>query len=79
MTYLSIVHRVDDEHVALTRQFFNKTIANLQVNPRAQVDLLHPATGQTFRLDLSYEHTETEGEMFDKVRARLMSSRLLRA
>lgn len=71
MTYLSIVHRVDDEHVALTRQFFNKTIANLQANPRAQVDLIHPASGQTYRLDLSYEHTETDGEMFDKVRARL--------
>jgi hypothetical protein len=70
-TYLSIVHRIDDEHVGLTRQFFNKTIANLQATQRAQVDLIHPVSGQTFRLDLLFDHTETEGEMFDRVRARL--------
>ena len=71
VTEISIVHRVDDEHVALSRQFFNKTIANLTKNPRGCVDLIEPQTGRQFRLDLQFERTETEGELFDRMSARL--------
>ena len=71
VTELSIVYRVDDEHVALSRQFFSKTIANLQANPRASLMLIEPQSGRQFRLDLSYERTETEGPLFDRMSARL--------
>ena len=71
ITFLSIVHRIDDEHVALSRQFFNKTIANLLANPRADVGVLEPQTGRQFRLLLEYEHTETEGPLFEQMRTRL--------
>ena len=37
VTYLSIVQYVDATHVALSFQFFNKTRANIERNPRAQV------------------------------------------
>ena len=37
VTFLSIVHRLDANHVGLSFQFFNKTRKNLQENPRAQV------------------------------------------
>ena len=33
VTHLSRVHMVDDEHVALSNQFFSKTIQNLAANP----------------------------------------------
>jgi adenylate cyclase len=69
--FLSIVHRLDDSHVGLSRQFFNKTIANMMENPRAQVTVVEPTSGRRFRLDLSYEHTETEGPLFDRVKTRL--------
>jgi adenylate cyclase len=70
-TEISIVHRIDDEHVALSRQFFNKTIANLMDNPRGCVEVIEPQTGRQFRLDLQYERTETDGPTFDRMSARL--------
>ncbi|UGS36857.1 GAF domain-containing protein [Capillimicrobium parvum] len=71
VTYLSIVQYVDRERVALSRQFFNKTRANLDANPRAQVRVVDPETLQDFVLDLSYLHTETEGPVFERMRANL--------
>ena len=70
-TVLSIVRYVDSERVALTRQFFNKTRANLDANPQAQVVVVDPGTGDQFALDLRYLHTESEGPIFDEVEANL--------
>lgn len=71
ITLLSIVQYVDPERVALTRQFFNKTSANLDVNPFAQALVMNPQTGDQFVLDLRFLHTETEGPIFDAVAANL--------
>ena len=62
---------VDSERVALTRQFFNKTRANLDANPQAQVIVVDPGSGDQFALDLRYLHTESEGPVFDEVEANL--------
>jgi GAF domain/Pyridoxamine 5'-phosphate oxidase len=70
-TILSIVRYVDFERVALTRQFFNKTRANLDANPQAQVIVVDPGSGDQFVLDLRYLHTESEGAIFDEVEANL--------
>lgn len=70
-TILSIVRYVDFERVALTRQFFNKTRANLDANPQAQVIVVDPRSGDQFALDLRYLHTESEGPIFDEVEANL--------
>ena len=71
VTYLSIVRMVDDDHVGLSFQFFSKTRKNLEENPRAQVIVVDPGTLKQFRLDLRYEHTETEGTLFEGMRAQL--------
>jgi adenylate cyclase len=68
VTEISIVHKLDSTHVGLSRQFFNKTIRNLEQNPLAQVAVLEPTSGRAFRLDLVYEHTETEGPLFERVK-----------
>jgi hypothetical protein len=70
-TIISIVRDVDSERVALTRQFFNKTRANLDENPQAQVIVVDPGSGDQYVLDLRYLHTETEGPIFDEVEANL--------
>src|SRR5262245_47316572 len=71
VTYLSVVHRVDGNHVALSRQFFNKTDRNTVVNPFAQVLLVEPATGRSFVLDMVYERTDTDGALFERMRTTL--------
>jgi adenylate cyclase len=69
ITYLSRVHRVDDERVALSNQFFSKTAKNLAENPRASVLLLDPTTYDQFRLTVAYERTERRGPVFERLRA----------
>jgi adenylate cyclase len=71
VTYLSKVMLVDAEHIALTNQFFSKTLQNIRQNPRAQIVLLKPSTGQQFRIDVQYERSEHSGELFEQLRAEL--------
>jgi len=71
VTFLSIVHRLDENHVALSFQFFNKTRANILENPRAQVLLVSPETSEQYRLALQYLRTETEGPSFKRMKVRL--------
>jgi adenylate cyclase len=71
VTYLSIVQYVDSERVALSNQFLNKTRANLAGNPFAAVRIVDPTTALEYELELSHLHTETSGDVFDAMRARL--------
>lgn len=71
LTFLSIVHRLDENHVGLSFQFFNKTRTNILENPRAQVLVISPETSEQYRLDLQYLRTETAGPCFDRMKTRL--------
>ena len=71
VTYLSIVQYVDRERVATSRQFFNKTRANLDANPYAEALVVAPETMAQYTLSLEFLHTETEGEVFETMRANL--------
>ena len=68
VTHLSRVHMVDDEHVALSNQFFSKTMRNLAENPRACVVVIDPLTFDSYKLVLQYERTERRGPLFEKMR-----------
>jgi hypothetical protein len=70
-TIVSIVHYIDSERVALTRQFMNKSRINIDENPQAQVIVVNPSGGDQFALDTHYLRTETEGPIFDAVAANL--------
>lgn len=71
VTLLSQVHYVDENHVALSFQFFSKTRENILANPRAMVQVIHPDTGTHFYLSLEYLRTETEGPLFEYMKAKL--------
>jgi hypothetical protein len=71
ITEISQVHLVDDRHVALSHQFFNKTQRNVRENPYASVLLFSPRTFDQYRLQLRLDHSESEGALFEEMAARL--------
>lgn len=73
VTYASQVHLIDDEHVALSRQFFNKTSRNLDENPRACAEIHDPVTFQSYRLHLKFLRSETSGPLFDVMAVRIQA------
>jgi predicted pyridoxine 5'-phosphate oxidase superfamily flavin-nucleotide-binding protein len=71
VSYISEVHYVDPEHVALSFQFFSKTRQNVLENPRATVVVVHPETGAQYRLAVRYLRTEESGPLFECMKAKL--------
>jgi uncharacterized protein len=65
VTVISQVYYVDPEHVALSFQFFNKTIKNVRENPRAAVQVIEPSNLGIWRLEVRFSHSETDGPLFD--------------
>jgi hypothetical protein len=68
---ISHVDYVDAEHVALSFQFFNKSKANISVNPNALVRMIDPDSGQGWRLRLRYVRSETSGPVFERMALRI--------
>jgi hypothetical protein len=64
-TIISQVYYVDDTHVALSFQFFSKTIQNVRENPRAYVCVADMAGHTSWVLQLDFERSETEGPVCD--------------
>ena len=62
---ISQVYYVDPDHVALSYQFFNKTIKNIRENPHAVVYVISPETFESWDLEIEYERSETSGPVFD--------------
>ena len=71
VTYVSQVDYVDPRHVALSFQFFNKTRENVLANPRVTVAVVHPESGAAYQLFLRYLRTESEGVLFQRMKAKL--------
>ncbi len=66
-TVISQVYYVDETHVALSFQFFNKTARNVRENPHASV-CLNDLFGKTnWVLHIQYDHSEIEGPIFDEM------------
>jgi hypothetical protein len=64
-TVISQVYYVDDSRVALSFQFFSKTIKNVRENPRAWVGITDFVGRTDWLMELDFERSETEGPIFD--------------
>ena|SRR5687768_13958578 len=67
VTYISQVYYVDENHVALSRQFFNKTIRNIGENPNVCVVVTCPVTFVIFKLHLRFLESQTSGDIYDSM------------
>ena len=72
VSYLSLCEYVDPLHIALSYQFFNRSRENVLATKRAALTLDDPYTGAGVVLQLEYLRTETEGPVFERLRAKLM-------
>lgn len=71
VAYLSHIDYVDQGHVALSFQFFNKSRRNIAENPQALVRVIDPDTWQGWALRLRYVRSEISGPVFDRMALRI--------
>ena len=71
LAYLSQVQFVDNAHVALSYQFFNRTRKNVLAGSSVRLLLTSHLTGAQYRLLLRYLRTETAGPLFEQMKAKL--------
>ncbi|NGY05778.1 GAF domain-containing protein [Solimonas terrae] len=71
VTYVSHAEYVDAEHLALSFQFFNKTRENVLARRAALLYATDSESGASYRLELEYLRTESEGPLFERMKARL--------
>lgn len=67
VTYISHVQYIDEEHLAITRQFFNKTWKNINENPKFSVAVTCPETFTLWKINLTYQQEEKAGDLFDEM------------
>jgi adenylate cyclase len=74
ISYLSHVVMVDDRRIALSNQFFAKTSANIRANPYVTLLLVDGNSGQQYALDIRFERSVDEGELFERIALQLKAS-----
>ncbi|MFZ2870499.1 pyridoxamine 5'-phosphate oxidase family protein, partial [Zavarzinia sp.] len=77
ISYLSHVHYVDDDHVALSNQYFTKTSANVRDRGTAALIVVDGRSGRQYLLDIAFVSSHREGALFERMSDHLnaMSSR----
>ena len=67
ITYISTVRYVDEHHLALSWQFFNKTWRNIAENPKLAIGVTCSDTGKLWNIHLTYQEHQRSGEIFDEM------------
>lgn len=65
VSIVSQVYYVDPGRIAISFQFFNKTIRNVRENPQASVVLNDLQRRERWVLRVEYDHSESDGPIFD--------------
>ena len=67
ITIISQVFFVDENHVALSHQFFTKTYKNMQENPGIHIQVLDPTNCMPWLIEAEFQRAETEGPLFEQM------------
>ncbi|MBU74747.1 MAG: pyridoxamine 5-phosphate oxidase [Rhodospirillaceae bacterium] len=70
-TVISQIWFVSETEVAFSFQFFNKTKKNISQNPYAFATIVNPNSFDMYNLELEYNRTENEGDLFDEMDMKL--------
>ncbi len=71
VTYISQVYYVDEKHVAISNQFFNKTVRNITENPFLCVIVNCPIDYIQRKLVLKFVESQNSGGIFDNMKTQL--------
>lgn len=71
VSYISQVFYVDENHVALSNQFFNKSMRNLKKTGIGTVNVIRPDNIKSWYLQLKYTETQDAGDLFDTMSMQL--------
>ncbi len=71
VTYVSQVYYVDNRHVAISHQFFNKTFHNVRENSFVCVIVTCPTDYIMRKLILKFVESQTSGEIFENMKLQL--------
>ena len=71
VTYVSQVYYVDERHVAISHQFFNKTFHNIRENPFLCTLVICPNEYIMRKLMLKFVESQTSGEIFENMKLQL--------
>lgn len=67
VTFISQVWYVDEHHLAVSCQFFNKTTRNVRENPHASIMTTCPHTYGVWRVQAKYVESQTEGDLYNEM------------
>ncbi len=70
-TAISQVFYVDETHVAISHQFFNKTTRNVSENPYVRVVITCPLTYKLRKLLLRFVESQSSGDIFEQMKLQL--------
>lgn len=73
ITFMSQLYYVDEQHLALSQQFLNKTWRNLLVNPVFTVMFTDPQSMGFLKITLEFLEERTEGPVFEEIEMQLLA------
>lgn len=71
VTAISQVFYVDEKHIAISRQFFNKTSRNLETNPQVTVMITNPQDFSFWKMHLKFIESKTDGPVYENMSMQL--------
>ena len=67
VTFISQVWYVDEQHLAISCQFFNKTTRNVRENPQASIMTTCPETFGVWRVQAKYIESQIDGDLYNEM------------